>query len=261
MNPQIKTAALDSSKKTLDSIYQKNEISKEIYEKLSELHDVRNKDFDEFLAYLKMDNNTQNLKKEKAVVAFSGGVDSSASIIVAKKIFEIYAVTVRSKYIIDAETEKNVSELGKLLKVSHEFIDVNLDSIFEDTKSGKYHPCGRCHSTVEAEILNYAEKNGIKYIIYGDMLSIGYLSIKKIDKKIIRINIPSFLSMAKDESRTILKEFKITINQSYGCQLIKKAHKHKSMQKFTIQRILREVRAQVITPEEGLKNILDVVKI
>jgi len=261
MDPQIKTTALESSKKALDLTYQKNEISKEIYEKLTELHEVRNKDFDELLAYLKSDVTNQNLKKEKAVVAFSGGVDSTASIIIAKKIFEICAVTVRSKYIMDVETETNVSKLARVLKVSHEFIDVDLDPIFEDTKSGKYHPCGRCHSTVEAEILNYAEKKDIKYIIYGDMLSIGYLSIKKIDEKIIRLNIPSFLSMAKDESRAILKEFKININQSYGCQLIRKAHKRKSMQKFTIQRILREVRAQVITPEEGLKNILDVVKI
>ncbi|MBA2861560.1 7-cyano-7-deazaguanine synthase [Methanococcus maripaludis] len=260
MDPQIKTTALESSKKALDLTYQKNEISKEIYEKLLELHKVRNKDFDEFLAYLTSHKTDPNLEKEKAVVAFSGGVDSTTSIIIANQIFEICAVTVRSKYIMDAETEKNVSKLASVLDVSHEFIDVNLDSIFEDTKSGKYHPCGRCHSTVESEILNYAEKNDISYIIYGDMLSIGYLSIKKLDNKIIRLNILSFLSLAKDESRTILKEFNININQSYGCQLIKKAHKHKSMQKFTIQRILREVRAQVITPEEGLKNILDVVK-
>ncbi|ABO36116.1 ExsB family protein [Methanococcus maripaludis C5] len=261
MDTEIKTSALESSKKALNSTFLKNEISKEIYEILLELHEVRNKGFDEFLSYLKSDISNQNLKKEKAVVAFSGGVDSTASIIAGKKIFEICAVTVRSKYIMDAKTEQNVSELARLLNVSHEFIDVNLDSIFEDTKSGKYHPCGRCHSTVEAEILNYAEKNGIKYIIYGDMLSIGHLSVKKVDKGIIRLNILSVLSMAKDESRTTLKEFKININQSYGCQLIRKAHKHKSMQKFTIQRILREVRAQVITPEEGLKNILDVVKI
>uniref|UniRef100_A9A971 ExsB family protein n=1 Tax=Methanococcus maripaludis (strain C6 / ATCC BAA-1332) TaxID=444158 RepID=A9A971_METM6 len=260
MDLEIKTTALESSKKALYLIYQKNEISKEIYEKLLELHEVRNKAFDEFLEYLKSDTLTQNLKKEKAVVAFSGGVDSTASIIVGKKIFEICAVTVRSKYIMDAETEENVSELVRRLNVSHEFIDVNLDPIFEDTKSGKYHPCGRCHSTVETEILNYAEKNGINYIIYGDMLSIGHLSIKKTDKGLIRLNILSFLSMAKDESRNILKEFNININQSYGCQLIRKAHKHKNMQKFTIQRVLREVRAQVITPEEGLKNILDVVK-
>ncbi|MBB6067345.1 7-cyano-7-deazaguanine synthase [Methanococcus maripaludis] len=261
MDTEVKTTALESSKKALDLTYQKNEISKEIYEKLLELHEVGNKDFDKFLAYLKSDITNQNLKKEKAVVAFSGGVDSTTSIIVANKIFEICAVTVRSKYIMDAKTERSILELTNSLNISHEFIDVDLDPVFEDTKSGKYHPCGRCHSTVEAEILDYAEKNGIKYIIYGDMLSIGHLSIKKVDKGINRLNILSFLSVAKDESRIILKEFKIDINQSYGCQLIRKAHKHKSMQKFTIQRILREVRAQVITPEEGLKNILDVIKI
>ena len=55
MDPQIKTTALESSKKALDLTYQKNEISKEIYEKLLELHKVKNKGFDEFLEYLKSD--------------------------------------------------------------------------------------------------------------------------------------------------------------------------------------------------------------
>jgi len=261
MDERIKTSGLLASKKALNLLYENKNISKNVYEKLVNLHDARNKRFDEFICYLKDTLNTSNDEKEKAVVAFSGGVDSTASTIIGNTIFEITGVSAYSPHIMSDETMHSISEISKKLKISHEFVPVDLENILKDTISAKYHPCGRCHGAVESEVLNYAKKNGIKYVIYGDMLSIGYLSIRSLDENTVRVNIPSFLTMEKNESRAVLKEFGIEISQSYGCKLIRKAHKHEHMQKFTIQRILREVRAQVITKEEGLKNILDVVKI
>ncbi|ABR54807.1 ExsB family protein [Methanococcus vannielii SB] len=261
MDEQIKSSGMNASKNALDGLFNDGSISKEIYEKLLELHFAKNKCFDEFIQYIKNSLMNGNYKKEKALVAFSGGVDSTASSIIGSAIFQITSVSAHSPHIITDETKKNIINLSEKLKITHEFLDVDLEDVLNDTISAKYHPCGRCHGAVEEVILNYAKKNNIKYIIYGDMLSIGHLSIRKVDEKIVRVNIPSFLTMTKNESRAVLSEFNIDIRQSYGCKLLKKAHKHEHMQKYTIQRILREVRAQVITAEEGFKNILDVVKI
>ena len=92
------------------------------------------------------------------------------------------------------------------------------------------------------------------------MLSVGHLSIVPEDDNVLRINMPSYLVLTKNESREILKRNNITISQRYGCPLLKSAHKYNRNKKFTIQRILREVRAQVIDKDEGLKNILDVLE-
>ena len=67
------------------------------------------------------------------------------------------------------------------------------------------------------------------------------------------------LPLIKNENRKILRQNNIEINLPYGCPLVKKAHKHKHMRKFTIQRILREVRAQVVDKEEGLRNIIKMI--
>ena len=166
MDERIKTSGLLASKKALNLLYENKNISKNVYEKLVNLHDARNRSFDEFICYLKDTLNTSNDEKEKAVVAFSGGVDSTASTIIGNTIFEITGVSAYSPHIMSDETMHSISELSKKLKISHEFVPVDLENILKDTISAKYHPCGRCHGAVEAEVLNYAKKNGIKYVIY-----------------------------------------------------------------------------------------------
>ncbi|MDK2987906.1 DUF7411 family protein [Methanothermococcus thermolithotrophicus] len=270
MDPRIKEVRLNASMKALDSIYKKDLIPDQVYENLKKLLDLRKplafesgrfkeNGLDELLNFLS--NTDVENDKPKAIVAFSGGVDSTASATISKKIFDVTGVTAFSDYIMVEENKKRVKNTADALKIKHEFVEIDLSEIFEDVIAGKYHPCGRCHSAVERSILEYAANNDIKYIIYGDMLSVGYLSIVAEENGIIRINMPSFLVLTKNESRELLRKSGIEIKQSYGCKLLKKSHNHKQMRKFTIQRILREVRAQVIDKDEGLRNILEVLNL
>ncbi|WP_292460253.1 7-cyano-7-deazaguanine synthase [Methanothermococcus sp.] len=263
MHQKIRDIRIEASLKNLDYLYNNHIIDDKIYNDLKNLLELRKTNFDTFLNTLtKNDDEPKNkLKnKPKAVVAFSGGVDSTASSIISKKIFDIIGITAYSSIVMHPDNKKNISELAKKLNMKHEFIDVDLNEVQRDTLNGKYHPCGRCHKTIEEAVLNYAKENNIKYIIYGDMLSVGYLSIVPEDD-ILRINMPSYLVLTKNESREVLKKNDIIISQRYGCPLLKSAHKYSHNKKFTIQRILREVRAQVIDKDEGLNNILEVLNI
>ncbi|AIJ05389.1 hypothetical protein JH146_0539 [Methanocaldococcus bathoardescens] len=199
-------------------------------------------------------------KKPSAVVAFSGGVDSSTSTIIAKQIFNVKAVSCYSEYIMTDEMRENAKNIAKKIGIDLEFIDIDLKEVYEKVVEGRYHPCGRCHKIVENAVIDYAKKINAEFVIFGDLLASGYLALYK-DNEIFRFNLPSFFALTKDEEREILKNNGIEIKASYGCPLLKIYHKHNRGYKFTIQRILREVRGRVVSEEEGFKNIVEILKL
>jgi len=255
MYPELRDLLLKASRKNLESLYSSGVLKPEIYNKLSLLLSL-SRDFDSFLKYILEE---ERGKGERAVVAFSGGVDSTASALISRRIFHVVGVTIYSPDIMEEGDKRRISHLVKTLGITHRFIEVDLEDIKLATLEGRYHPCGRCHKRIEESVMRYAREEGIKYVIYGDMLSTGYLSVVK-EGDIIRINMPSFLSLTKNQCREILKSVGIEIRQRYGCPLLRIAHRYERNKKFTIQRILREVRAQVVDSEEGLRNIMEVLQ-
>ncbi|HII59418.1 TPA: hypothetical protein HA335_02370 [Methanocaldococcus jannaschii] len=197
-------------------------------------------------------------KKPKAVVAFSGGVDSSTSAIIAKQIFDVKAVSCYSKYIMTDEMRENAKNIAKKIGISLEFVSIDLEEVYKGVVNGKFHPCGRCHKVIENAVIDYAKKIDAEFVIFGDLLAFGYLALYREDE-IFRFNLPSFFALTKDEEREILKNNGIELKMSYGCPLLKIYHKHNKGYKFTIQRILREVRGRVVNEEEGFKNIVEIL--
>ncbi|WP_423793027.1 hypothetical protein ACPB8Q_02125 [Methanocaldococcus indicus] len=195
-------------------------------------------------------------KEYKCVVAFSGGIDSSLSVLISKYLFDIDVVSCYSPVIND---KNEIKEIGKKLNVKVKFIDIDLEDIYKEALLNRYHPCGRCHKLIENTVINYAKSVNANFIIFGDLLAFGNQSLYKIDNNLFRFNINSFFALTKNEEREILKNFNINVDKKYGCKMLEDYHTKNKSYKFTIQRILREVRGRVITPEEGYKNILEVL--
>ncbi|HIP84843.1 MAG TPA: ExsB family transcriptional regulator [Methanothermococcus okinawensis] len=254
MYPELRDLLLRASMKNLESLYSAGVLEFSIYNRLKVLLSL-SRNFNRLLDYIR---SGEEGERERAVVALSGGVDSTASALISKRIFRVVGVTVYSPYIMEERDRSNISQLVEKLGITCKFIEVDLEDIKLGTLEGRFHPCGRCHKRIEESVLNYAREEGIKYVVYGDMLSTGNLSIVE-EGDIVRINMPSFLSLTKNHSREILKTAGIEIKQRYTCPLLKIAHRYERNKRFTIQRILREVRAQVIDREEGLRNILEVL--
>ncbi len=200
----------------------------------------------------------ENLDNDhKAIVALSGGVDSSFSLIVAKLMgFNPIAVTVDPGNIILPSYFKNsVESLTSSLNVPHEYIEVDMDNVVKDALEGRIHPCGRCSSNIETELLNYAKKLEIPFIIFGDFLATGSQSIVSMDG-FWRINLPAMLSATKSDTKSLSSYFNITSRGGYGCPLINEVHKkHPHMRRYSMQRILRETRAGILEPGQALNLI------
>ena len=194
----------------------------------------------------------------EAVVALSGGVDSSFSLILAKKLgFIPVAVTVvPGTIILPNQFKKNIQTLIESLDVEHEYISSDYSDVIQESFTGKLHPCGRCSKNTGELVKRYAKDKEIPIIIFGDMLATGSQCINLQDDSLYRLNLPASLSVGKQEIKSLIKNYDLKTFKGFGCPLLYEVHrKFPHMKKFSIQRILRETRSGALEPGEALDLI------
>lgn len=197
----------------------------------------------------------------KTVVALSGGVDSSSSLIIAKMLgFNPIAVTVNpGDIILPRYFRESVENLTQKLDIKHQYLKVEMNDAIEGALEGKFHPCGRCSKIIEQKIFEFTLEKKIPFLVYGDLLSTGAQSLH-LEENILRINLPALLSLKKGDVKNIAGKMGIKKRGGYGCPLIGEVHrKHPHMRRFSIQRVLRETRAGVLEPGEALDQINSVL--
>lgn len=194
----------------------------------------------------------------EAVVALSGGVDSSFSLILAKKLgFNPVAVTVDpGTIILPNQFRKNISLLTESLNVSHEYIKADYTEVIEEAFTGNVHPCGRCSKNTSGLVKEYAKSREIPIIVFGDMLATGSQCINMQEDSLYRLNLPASLSVGKQEIKSLIRNYDLMTFKGFGCPLLYEVHrKFPHMKKFSIQRILRETRSGALEPGEALDLI------
>ena len=194
----------------------------------------------------------------EAVVALSGGVDSSFSLILAKKLgFNPVAVTVDpGTIILPKQFKDNIRLLTDTLDISHEYIETDCSEIIRESFTGKVHPCGRCSKNTSELVKEYAKSKEIPIIIFGDMLATGSQCINLQDYSLYRLNLPASLCVGKQEIKSLIRNYDLKEFKGFGCPLLYEVHrKFPYMKKFSIQRILRETRSGALEPGEALDLI------
>ena len=256
-----KNYKLKLSKKTIQNIDSdfvglKN-LEKTIDYKLENIYSFN---FDRYLS----ENEFGESSNIEAVVALSGGVDSSFSLILAKKLgFNPVAVTVDpGTIILPNQFKKNIKVLVESLNVKHEYINADYSDIISESFSSNVHPCGRCSKNTGKLVKQYAKDNEIPIIIFGDMLATGSQCINLQDDSLYRLNLPASLSVGKQEIKSLIANYDLQTFKGFGCPLLYEVHKKfPHMRKFSIQRILRETRSGALEPGEALDLIWSFNKI
>ena len=228
-----------------------NNLSEAIEDKLKNIYSFN------FENYLN-NNHFKQSESTDAVVALSGGVDSSFSLILAKSLgFNPIAVTVDPGTIILPNQYKiNIKTITESLNVKHEYLKADYADVIRESLEGKLHPCGRCSKNTSQIVKNYAIENEIPIIIFGDMLATGTQCINKQDDSLYRLNLPASLSTGKQEIKSLIRKYNLREFKGFGCPLLYEVHKkYPHLKKYSIQRILRETRSQALEPGEALDLI------
>ena len=204
------------------------------------------------------DNDLNESDEVEAVVALSGGVDSSFSLILAKKLgFNPVAVTVDPGTIILPNQYKlNIQKLTKDLNIRHEYINADYSEIISESLTGKFHPCGRCSKNTGELVKEYAKDREIPIIVFGDMLATGTQCINLQEDSLYRLNLTASLSVGKQEIKSLIRHYDLREFKGFGCPLLYEVHKkYPHLKKYSIQRILRETRSSALEPGEALDLI------
>ena len=210
------------------------------------------------------ENEFEKAQNTEAVVALSGGVDSSFSLILAKKLgFNPIAVTVDpGTIILPKQFKNNIEKLCSALDVSHEYIKTDYSDVVEESFTGNVHPCGRCSKNTGELVKEYAKSKEIPIIIFGDMLATGSQCINLQEDSLYLLNLPASLSTGKQEIKSLIIKYDLSTFKGFGCPLLYEVHrKFPHMKKFSIQRILRETRSGALEPGEALDLIWSFYKI
>ncbi len=252
---------LNLSKRTINNfnfefIGMKN-LEKLIQDKLDNIYSFN---FEDYI------NENQFIESEsvEAVVALSGGVDSSFSLILAKKLgFNPVAVTVDpGTIILPNQFKLNIKNLTEKLKIKHEYLKADYSEIIDETIAGRLHPCGRCSKNTSEIAKKYAIDNEIPIIIFGDMLATGTQCINKQDDSLYRLNLPASLSTSKQEIKSLIGKYDLREFKGFGCPLLYETHKkYPHFKKYSIQRILRETRSQALEVGDALDLIWSFYKL
>ncbi|WP_407394142.1 7-cyano-7-deazaguanine synthase [Methanobrevibacter sp.] len=204
------------------------------------------------------ENEFEESENIEAVVALSGGVDSSFSLILAKKLgFNPIAVTVDpGTIILPKQFKDNIHNLCEKLDVEHEYIEADYSDIIQESFTGKLHPCGRCSKNTSELVKQYAKSREIPIIVFGDMLATGSQCINLQEDSLYRLNLPASLSIGKQHIKSLIRKYDLKEIKGFGCPLLYEVHKKfPYLKKFSIQRILRETRSGALEPGEALNLI------
>jgi predicted PP-loop superfamily ATPase len=204
-------------------------------------------------------------KSVRIAVAFSGGVDSSAALVILKECgFEPEAITVDLGH--EFVNPKEITKIGDwcfqiglkqiLIPPRNAIID-----IVQRTRDGRIHPCGECHAVILDSVREYAIENGYSVMITGELLPAGRQSIEDYGQ-LITIHLPGALALSKHRTEVIAKEnSKVTNQKTFGCRLLNDSHDSGwKMTGPSIFRVLRELEAGILTSGQALEYIKSVVK-
>jgi len=205
-------------------------------------------------------------EKSLATVAFSGGVDSFATLIILWKAgLNPNAVSIDpGTWVLPSKSKKEIDLLVSRLGVNHRYVqaDEPFKDIFNRAMEGRIHPCGECHRAMESKILSIARENHTPILSFGDLLPTGSYSVYLIQPNVLRFNAGAALGLSKTDTIALARQHGHSgPSYAFGCPLLREFHKRYRYYRWpSVQRVLRETRAGVLEPSQALRYVKSIVR-
>jgi len=201
----------------------------------------------------------------RTALAFSGGIDSTASVEILKESgFIVDAILVYLGHQFQNPKDMKLAEDWCIQQnVNLVRIDAtggNTD-LLERVDAGRIHPCGECHNQIMERVREYIVKSNYDVLVTGELLPSGRQSIM-LEEGLLIIHLPAALSLSKHRTETIAeKSGKRLFRRKFGCNLVAKSHS-KGWKNVgpSIFRVLRELEAGILTTGQSLEYIKDILR-
>ena len=209
---------------------------------------------------------TRSVGAISITVAYSGGVDSTASLLYLKK-WNIKPIAITAdpgpRFLPPKHKEK-MEEVCSELGIDHKFVDAShqIQETIIGAEEGRFHPCGSCHSVLIDTVYREALDGSHNIIVTGELLPQGRQSIILDENHLLTIHLPATLSFTKFRTRKLCTDSDLpVIDGKFGCGFLSKIHGSiPGMIYPSIDRVLREVDAGILTTGEAQGYIRDIMK-
>ena len=187
-----------------------------------------------------------------AIIAYSGGVDSTLIAYIAKKVLKnrALAITIKTQFVKNKEiiyAKNKANSLG----INHRILEINLPEIIMENP---YDRCYICKKYIINELKKFAKELGYNFIIDGtnyDDLKENRLGIKAIIEENVRSPLLE-LKIGKKEVIELLKEIGLDYEiPSNPCLITRFPYGYK----ITNEDINMVIKAEEILEKEGFKII------
>ncbi|NJE85545.1 hypothetical protein E3E23_06865 [Thermococcus sp. CX2] len=155
-------------------------------------------------------------KVDKAILAFSGGKDSTVALYLAKEVYkvpELEAVMIDHGLMAE-EAIENAKRIAEHLNVPLRILRYDYSDIFREALLKAESPCRRCSKRTMEKLRKYALKKGYRYIITGHELPFGHHPYRLMSGGIVQIRLLSL--MPESERLEILKKLPFKLPELAG---------------------------------------------
>ncbi|TFG30818.1 hypothetical protein EU527_13925 [Candidatus Thorarchaeota archaeon] len=262
----------------LDEILLREHRLKLTLRRIDEIFEMTNPEQQAFLEFLQamisnelsfpmksMQSVTSFYGASKIAVAYSGGIDSSATLFILKENgIKTDAITTQlgHEFLTNHEMSK-MRHWCEMNGIKQVLVQPKQDvtNIVQDTRGLRIHPCGNCHEIIIDSIKDYSIRNKYHILITGELLPNGRQSIV-LENELLIIHFPAALAFSKYRTEQVAERSGKKIGRKrYGCLLVNEANM-KGWRNIgpSISRVLRELEGGVLTTGQGLEYIKSIVK-